>query len=181
MHSKLNSTQKIVVNLLQQLVPATQPCTVAFNNCLQNVPTRYRLHSLCTAYLTPNWLQSHPTQSIQLLVDSGAGRQQLSTNVASADWLQSLQITRPVYWLHSLIFTKTGYRVITSTTGYRAYQKVPAIQPCFTKTGYRVYPPSPFNSVLILGQVDVEAFTRITPTDWLRSVPTRCRSTQSSF
>ena len=77
MRSKLNSTQKIVVNFLQQLVtectdrvPVTQPCTVAsttgyivyrpgtalyscFNNWLQSLPTRYRLHSLCTAYLTP--------------------------------------------------------------------------------------------------------------------------------
>ena len=53
-------------------------------------------------------------------VDSGAGRQQVPTNMASTDWLQSLQITRPVYQLYSLIFTKTGCRVITSTTGYRA-------------------------------------------------------------
>ena len=110
---KLNLTQKIVVNLLQQLVTE---CT-----------DWYRLHSLCTAYPPPppppHWLQSHPTQSIQLCVDSGAGRQQVSTNMASADQLQSLQITRPVYRLYSLIFTKTGYRMITSTTGYRAYQQ----------------------------------------------------------
>ena len=83
--SKLNSTQRIVVNFLQQLVtectdrvPATQPCTVA-STTGYSVPTRYWLHSLCTAYPTPppppNWLQSHPTQSIQLCVDSGAGRQ----------------------------------------------------------------------------------------------------------
>ena len=51
MCNKRNSTQKIVVKLLQQLVteftdrvPATQPCTL--NNWLQSVPTRYRLHSL---------------------------------------------------------------------------------------------------------------------------------------
>ena len=60
--------------------------------------------------------------------------------------------TRPVYRLYSLVFTKTGYRVITSTTGYRADQ-VPAIQPC-------VYPSRPFNPVLILVQVDVEASTK---------------------
>ena len=105
--SKLNSTQKIVVNSLQQLVttnrvPATQP--------LYSLPD-------------PNWLQSHLTQSIQLCVDSGAGRQEVSTNMSSTDRLQSLQITRPVYRLYSLIFTKTSYRVITSTTGYRAYRQ----------------------------------------------------------
>ena len=114
-----------------------------FNNWLQSVPTRYRLHSLGTAYPTPTGY-SHPTQSIQLCVDSGAGRPQVSTNMTSTDWLQSLQITRPVYRLYSLIFTKTGCRVITSTTGYRACRQ--GIQPCFTKTGYRVYPPCPFNS-----------------------------------
>ena len=106
--------------------PATQPCTVA-STTGYSVPTRYRLHSLGTAYPTPNWLQSHPTQSIQLCVDSGAGRQQVSTNMASTDWLQSLQITRPVYRLYSLIFTKTSCRVITSTIGYRA---------CRQGTGY---------------------------------------------
>ena len=55
-------------------------------------------------------------------VDFGAGRHQVSTNMASTDRLQSLQITRPVYQLYSLIFTKTGYRVNTATTGYRAYR-----------------------------------------------------------
>ena len=63
--SELNSTQKIVVNFLQQLVtecadrvPATQPCTVASTNDYSvptgtvasttgySVPTGYRLHSL---------------------------------------------------------------------------------------------------------------------------------------
>ena len=47
--SKLNSTQKIVVNLLQQLItvylPATQPCTVA-STTGYSVPAEYRLHSL---------------------------------------------------------------------------------------------------------------------------------------
>ena len=41
---------------------------------------------------------------------------------ASTNRLQSLQITRPVYRLYSLVFTKAGYRVITVTTGYRAYR-----------------------------------------------------------
>ena len=50
MRSKLNSTQKIVVNLLQQLVtecmdqvPATQPCTVAST-------TGYRVYGPGTGY-----------------------------------------------------------------------------------------------------------------------------------
>ena len=79
-YSKLNSTQKIVVNLLQQLVteytdraPATQPCTVA---------------------------------------------------------------------------SATGYRVYRPGTGYTAFYSLP------DPTVYRVIRPSPFNSVLILGQVD---------------------------
>ena len=107
--------------------PATQPCTVA-------LITVYRMYRPGTGYTTlvpltrpPNWLQSHPTQSIQLCVDSGAGRQQVPTNMASTDWLQSLQITRPVYRLYSLSFTKTGCRVTTSTIGYRA---------CRQGTGY---------------------------------------------
>ena len=108
MPSKLISTQKIVVNLLQQLV----------TECTDEVPATQPLYSLPD----PNWLQSHPTQSIQLGVDSGAGRQHVSTNMASTDRLQSFQITRLVYQLYSLVFTKTGYRGITSMTGYRAYR-----------------------------------------------------------
>ena len=96
--SRVFNTQKKVkkvVKLLQQLVtecpdrvPATQPCTVAST-------TGYRVYRPGTGYTAlvqltrpPNWLQSHPTQSIQLCVDSGAGRQQVSTNMASTDWLQ---------------------------------------------------------------------------------------------
>ena len=91
MRSKLNSTQKIVVNLLQQLVtectdrvPVTPPCTVVsttgyivyrpgtalyscFNNWLQSVPTRYRLHSLCTAYLTPHLFISRLFTGLRLM------------------------------------------------------------------------------------------------------------------
>ena len=62
---KLNSTQNIVVNLLQQLVA----------ECTDRVPATQPLYSLPD----PNWLQSHPTQSIQLCVDSGAGRQLVSS------------------------------------------------------------------------------------------------------
>ena len=206
--SKLNSTQKIVVNLLQQLVtectdrvPATQSCTVAsttayrvyrpvtgytvlyscFNNCLQSVPTRYRLYSLCTAYPTPptgyRVIQPSPFNSVLILgqVDS-----------------KYLQI-----WLQL-----TGYRVFKSPdqfTGYTAlFLPKPvtewSLQPLVTEPTdkVRLYSlASPklvtesthlvHSTLLILGQVDVEAFTRITSTDWLRSVPTRCRSTQSLF
>ena len=41
--------------------------------------------------------------------------------------------------------------------------QVTATQPCtvcFTQTGYRVYQPSPFNSILILGQVDRKCLQR---------------------
>ena len=75
----------------------------------------------------PPQLVTESSDQVHSTLDSGAGRQQVSTNMASTDWLQSLQITRPVYWLYSLIFTKTGCRVITSTTGYRA---------CRQGTGY---------------------------------------------
>ena len=114
MCGKLNSTQKIVVNLLQQLVtectdrvPATQPLYNLPRPPCPPPPTGYRV------------IRPSPFHS----VDSGAGRPQVSTNMASTDRLQSLQITRPVYRLCSLTFTKTGYRAITSTTGYRAYQQ----------------------------------------------------------
>ena len=108
-----------------------------FNNWLQSVPTRYRLHSLCTTYPTPNWLQSHPTPVHSTVLILGQ---------VDSKYLQ--------IWLQL-----TGYRVFKSPdqfTGYTALfspklvtepaDKVPAIQPCFTKTGYRVYAPSPFNS-----------------------------------
>ena len=74
--SKLNSTQKIVVNLLQQLVteftdrvPATQPCTVAS-------AAGYRVYRSGTGYTALYSLPDptgyiHPNQSIQLCVDSG--------------------------------------------------------------------------------------------------------------
>ena len=110
-------------------VLATQPWYSCFNNWLQctdqvlATQPWYSLPDPPPPPPPPNWLQSHPTQSIQLCVDSGAGRQQVSTNMASTDWLQSLQITRPVNRLYSLIFTKTGCRVITSTIGYRACQQ----------------------------------------------------------
>ena len=82
-YSKLNSTQKAVVKLLQQLVTeytdrvlATQPCTA------YQIPTGY----------------SHPTQSIQLCVDSGADRQLVSTRYGfhlpvtkSTDWVPATQ------------------------------------------------------------------------------------------
>ena len=132
---KLNSTQKIVVKLLWQLfTECTDWCWLhslvhllqqLVTECTDQVPAKQPWYSLPDP--PPNWLQSHSTQSIQLCVDSGAGRQQVSTNMASTDWLQSLQITRPVYRLYSLIFTKTGCRVITSTIGYRA---------CRQGTGY---------------------------------------------
>ena len=80
-------------NWLQSVPTGYTALYSCFNNCLQSVQTRYGLHNLGTAYPTPpNWLQSHLTQSIQLCVESGAGRQQVSTNMASTDWLQSLQI-----------------------------------------------------------------------------------------
>ena len=63
--SKLNFNTKIVVKLLQQ--PVTE--------CTDQVPATQPLYSLPD----PNWLQSHLTQSIQLSVDSGAGRQLVST------------------------------------------------------------------------------------------------------
>ena len=102
-----------------------------FNNCLQSVLTRYRLQSLCTAYPTPQLVTVILPSSFNSVLILGQvstgiwGRYlgQVSTNMASADRLQSLQITRSVYRLYSLIFTKTSYRVITSTTGYRAYQQ----------------------------------------------------------
>ena len=113
-YSKLNSTHKIVVTMLQQLVTE---CTGwywlhSLVHLLQQLVIEctgwYWLHSLvhllqqlvteCTDQVLatqpwyslsdPNWLQSHPTQSIQPCVDSGAGRQQVSTNMASTDWLQ---------------------------------------------------------------------------------------------
>ena len=116
-----------------------------FNNWLQSLPTRYRLQALTIQCFTET---GYRISLVHSTVDLGAGRQQVSTNMASTDRLQSLQITRSVYRLYSLVFTKTGYRVITSTTGYRAYRPGTGyIQPCFTETGYRVYPPSPFNSV----------------------------------
>ena len=89
--------------------------------------TGYRVYRPGTGY-TALTVVLHPTGYRVSLpcpfnsVDFGAGRQQVSTNMASADQLQSPQITRPVYRLYSLVFTKTGYRVITATTGYRAYQ-----------------------------------------------------------
>ena len=80
--SKLNSTQKIVVNLLQQLVTE---CTYRLHSpvqllqlvteCTDQVPATQPLYSLAD----PNWLQSHPAHAIQLCVDSGAGRQLVST------------------------------------------------------------------------------------------------------
>ena len=160
--SKLNSTQKIVVNLLQQLVtectdrvPATQPLYSL--HAPPPLPTGYRV-------IRPSPLNS---------VDSGAGRQQVSTNMASSDRLQSLQITRPVYRLYSLIFTKTdhfNHWLQSLPTRYRLYSL--ASPKPVTESTHLVH------STL---QVDVEAFTRITSTDWLRSVPTRCRATQSLF
>ena len=151
-YSKLNSTQKIVVKLLQQLVyrPDTGYTALysCFNNWLQSVPTRYWLHSLGTAYPTPTGyrvIRPSPFNSVLILGQVDSKYLQIWLQLTGySDWLQSLQITRPVYRLYSLIFTKTGCRVITSTTGYRACRQ--GIQPCFTKTGYRVYPPSPFNS-----------------------------------
>ena len=83
-YSKLNSTQKIVVKLLQQLiseytdwVPAKQPCTVAST-------TGYRVYRPVTGY-TALYSLPHPTSyrvfrpSPFNCVDSGAGRQQTST------------------------------------------------------------------------------------------------------
>ena len=111
-----------------------------FNNWLQSVPTRYRLHSLGTA-LPPPPPPPTPLTGYRVIrpspfnsVDSGAGRQQGSTNMASTDWLQSLQITRPVYRLYSLISTKTSYRV---------------------------YPPSPFNSSGRCGSIYKNYFNRL--------------------
>ena len=83
--SKLNSTQKIVVNLLQQVVtectdrvPATQPCTVAST-------TGYRVYRPGTGYTAFVQLTRPPTgyrvirPSPFNSVDSGAGRQLVST------------------------------------------------------------------------------------------------------
>ena len=103
LHSLVQLLQQLVIECTDQ-VPATQPCIVVstttaytalyscFNNWLQSVPTGYRLHS--NVNLTrPNRLQSHPTQSIQLCVDSGAGRQLVSTRygfnrpVTGPSWL----------------------------------------------------------------------------------------------
>ena len=51
-----------------------------FNNWLQSVSARVpATQPLYSLHPPPNWLQSHPIQSIQLCVDSGAGRQLIST------------------------------------------------------------------------------------------------------
>ena len=103
--------------------PATQPCTVASITGYRV----YRLHSLGTAYPTPNWLQSHPTQSIQLCVDSGAGRQQVSTNMASTDWLQSsnhqtsLLAIQPYFHQNRLQSDHLNHWLQSLPTRYRLY------------------------------------------------------------
>ena len=93
LHSLVQLLQQLVIECTDE-VPATQPCIVVstttgytalyscFNNWLQSVPTGYWLHS-----------KSHPTQPIQLGVDSGACRQLVSTRygfnqpVTGPSWL----------------------------------------------------------------------------------------------
>ena len=72
--SKLNSTQKIVVNLLQQLVTectdqvlATQPCTVASTNWLQSLPTGHTACFTLTGYracLLPTSTKNHQPKGL---------------------------------------------------------------------------------------------------------------------
>ena len=61
-HSLVQLFQQLVTECADQ-VPATQPL---YNHPPPPPPP-------------PNWLQSHPTQSIQPCVDSGAGKQLVST------------------------------------------------------------------------------------------------------
>ena len=110
-------------------------------------------------------------------VDLGTGRQQVSTNMSSTDRLQSSNHI-PFYWLYSLVFTKTGHIfnnwLQSLPTRYWLYSL--ASPKPVTESTHLVH-----STLLILGKVDVEAFTRITSADWLHSVPTRCRATQSLF
>ena len=106
--------------------PATQPCTVASI-------TGYRVYRPGTDYTALVQLTRPPT-GYRVIRPSPFNSVLILGQVDSKYlqiWLQltgySLQITRPVYWLYSLIFTKTGCRVITSTIGYRA---------CRQGTGY---------------------------------------------
>ena len=130
------------------LVLATQPCTLASTTgyrvyrlatqpCAVASITGYRVYRPGTGYTAlvqltrppppppTGYRVIRPSPFNSVLILGQVDRKYLQI------WLQltgySLQITRPVYRLYSLIFTKTGCRVITSTIGYRA---------CRQGTGY---------------------------------------------
>ena len=89
-------------------VPATQPCTLASTTGyrvygpgtgLQSVPTRYRLHSLCTAYPTPAGYRVIRLSPFNSRVDSGAGRPPVSTRYGF-NRLVTESTDRPHSFLH---------------------------------------------------------------------------------
>ena len=128
--SKLNSTQKIVVNLLQQLVtectdrvPATQPCTVVST-------TVYRVHRQGTGYTA--FVQLTRSQAGYRVIRPSPFNSVLILGQVDSKYLQIwLQLTGyrvfkspDQFTGYTTLFSpKPVYRVITSTTGYRAYQQ----------------------------------------------------------
>ena len=108
-YSKLNSTHKIVVTMLQQLVTecaglvlATQPCTLASTQpCTLDSTTGYRVYRLVLA-----------TQPCTLASTTG-------------------------YRVYRLVLA-TQPCTLASTTGYRVYRPVLATQSCTLASTYRL-------------------------------------------
>ena len=73
--------------------------------------------------------------------------------------------------------TASIYKIWLQPTVYRVYRPgagcTALTVQCFTQTGCRVSLPSPFNSVLILGQADSKYLQDMASTDRLQSLPTR--------
>ena len=115
LHSLVHLLQQLVT--VYQLVLATQPCTLCFNNWLQSVPAGTGYTALHTCF--NNWLQCTDWYWLHSLVHL----------------LQQQLVT--VY----LLVLATQPCTLASTTDYRVYRQLLATQPCTlaSTTGYRVY------------------------------------------
>ena len=73
-----------------------------FNNWLQSVPTRYQLHSLCTAYPTQTGYRVIRPSLFNSVLILGQVDSWYLQDIASTNWLQSLRLaTQPA--LNSLL------------------------------------------------------------------------------
>ena len=125
---------------------------LAQSSCKMASTTGYRAYRLgtgCTAlYSLPNRLQSFYRPSPVNSVLTGAGRQQVSSR----------------YGFNQPVTESTDWVPDRQPLLYSALPK-PVTE----------YLPSPFNSVLILGQVDRTHLQEIALTDWLQSLSTECQ------